>query len=159
MMRTTKEAAEKLVHDRQVNALNDLLIKNYDSEKGYKEALAETNDALLKENFKVQAARRSQYINELDKAVRDLNAVPAASGSAIGVVHRAWIDFKTAFIGKSNDDILEECRRGDKIAVSEYEEVLTDSTLSINSRQTLISQLNSIQKSLTTINTLEETKG
>ncbi len=155
-MESTKEAADKLVHDRQVEALNDLLVKNYDSENGYKEALTETDNAHLKEYFKRQAAQRGQYINELDKAVRDLNAEPAASGSTGGSLHRVWIDFKTAFTGKDDESILEECIRGDKTAVSEYQEVLGDSAFSEGTRKTVQLQLNGIQNTLDTIKRLED---
>jgi uncharacterized protein (TIGR02284 family) len=155
-MESTKEAADRLVHERQVEALNDLLVKNYDSENGYKEALTETKNAHLKEYFKRQAAQRGQYINELDKAVRDLNAEPAKSGSAAGTLHRTWIDFKTAFTGKSDESILEECIRGDKTAVSEYQDVLKDSAFSDTTRQTVQLQLNGIQNTLDSIKKLED---
>ncbi len=155
-METTKEAADRISREQKVKALNDLLVKNYDSESGYKTAITETDNVRLKSYFQAQAAQRSQYVNELDKAIRDLNAEPAKSGSALGSVHRSWIDFKTAFTGKDDEAVLEECIRGDKTAVEEYEEVLKDTTLLEPTRQTVQLQLNGIKNTLDTIKSLED---
>jgi uncharacterized protein (TIGR02284 family) len=155
-MKTTKEAADKKLHENRVKALNELLSKNYESEEGYKNALQDTDNPKLKNYFQRQAAQRAQYINELDKAVRDLNAEPAKSGSAMAGVHRTWMDFKTAITGKSDEAVLEECIRGDKTAVEEYEEVLMDTSLPEPTRKVVQYQLNGIKNTLDTIKGLED---
>ena len=139
-----------------MNALNDLLVKNYDGEHGYKTAITETDNARLKTYFQQQAAQRSQNANELDKAIRDLNAEPAKSGSALGSAHRAWIDFKTAFTGKDDEAVLEECIRGDKTAVEEYEEALKQAEFLRPVRQIVEYQLNGVKNTLDTIKSLED---
>ncbi|MGB3591431.1 MAG: PA2169 family four-helix-bundle protein [Nonlabens sp.] len=155
-MESTKEHADKKLHENRVEALNDLLQKNYESEQGYKNALTDTNSPRLKTYFQKQAAQRSQYINELDKAVRDLNAEPAKSGGATAAIHRTWMDFKTAITGKSDEAVLEECIRGDKNAVAEYEEVLMDASFPEETRRTVQYQLNGIKNTLDTIKRLED---
>ena len=155
-MKTTKEEADKLVHDRQVEALNDLLVKNYDSENGYKEALLETENPHLKKYFKKQAAQRGQYINELDKALREPTRSQLNLGLPAGSMHRVWIDFKTALTGKSDESILEECIRGDKTAVEEYKEVLENNAFSDATRNQVQYQLNGIQNTLDTVRRLED---
>ncbi|OUS09610.1 hypothetical protein A9Q93_13755 [Nonlabens dokdonensis] len=155
-METTREEAKQLAHDETVNALNQLLEKNYDAEQGYKNALLDTDNDRLKTYFKRQAASRSQNANELDKAIRDLNATPVQSGSTEGAIHRTWMDFKTAIVGKDDEAILEECIRGDKAAVSEYKEVLENENYLHETKDVVRYQLNGIQNTLDTIKKLED---
>ena len=155
-METTREEAKQLAHDETVNALNQLLEKNYDAEQGYKNALLDTDNDRLKTYLKRQAASRSQNANELDKAIRDLNATPVQSGSTEGAIHRTWMDFKTAIVGKDDEAILEECIRGDKAAVSEYKEVLENENYLHETKDVVRYQLNGIQNTLDTIKKLED---
>ncbi len=155
-MGTTDKNQESKQHENRVNALNDLLSKNYESEEGYKNALTDTDNNRLKNYFKKQAAQRAQYVTELDKAVRDLNAEPAKSGSVKAGIHRTWMDFKTAITGKSDEAVLEECIRGDKTAVQEYEEVLMDTSLPEATRKVVQYQLNGIKNTLDTVKKLED---
>ncbi len=155
-METTREKAKQLAHDETVSALNQLLEKNYDTEQGYKNALLETNNERLKLYFKRQAASRSRNANELDKAIRDLNETPVKSGSTEGAIHRTWMDFKTAIVGKDDEAILEECIRGDEAAVSEYQDILDNQNYLHETKDVLRYQLDGIQNTLNTIKKLED---
>jgi uncharacterized protein (TIGR02284 family) len=155
-METTREAAKQIAHDETVSALNQLLEKNYDAEQGYKNALLDAKNDRLKTYFKRQAASRSQNANELDKAIRDLNATPIENGSTQATVHRAWMDFKTAITGKDDEAVLEECIRGDKAAVDEYQSVLNNQNYLHESKDLVRYQLNGIQNTLDTIKKLED---
>ncbi|EAS19395.1 PA2169 family four-helix-bundle protein [Nonlabens mediterrranea] len=155
-METTREEAHRKSHDATVNALNALLEKNYDAEQGYKNALTDVDNSRLKSYFQTQAAKRSQYVNELDASLRLLNATPVEKGSATAAAHRTWMDFKTAFTGKNEEAILEECIRGDKAAVSEYKDVLENQEYLHEYKDVVRNQLNGIENTLNTIQKLED---
>ena len=153
-----KHDEKVLTEDRQreVEALNDLLVKNYDSEAGYKNALLDSHHEKIKMYFKKQALQRALFINELDKEIRFLNATPVKSGSKTGTAHRVWMDFKTAFTNKSDEAILEECIRGDKNAVAEYRSLLEDQPFTDQTRKVVQYQLNAILNTLDTIKKCED---
>ena len=155
-METTREENKRHSHDETVKVLNQLLEKNYDAEKGYRKAIKDADSPKLKTYFTRQAAHRAQHANELDKAIRDLNATPVENGSSTGSIHRAWIDIKTAFTGNDDEAVLEECIRGDKAAVEEYQEVLDNETYLHEAKSIVRSQLQSIQNTLSTIKGLED---
>jgi uncharacterized protein (TIGR02284 family) len=155
-MESTREEAKNLAHDETVAALNQLLEKNYDAEQGYKNALVDAKNPSLKSYFTRQAANRSQYVNELDKAIRDLNADPIEKGSTTGSLHRTWMDIKTAIVGKDDEAVLEECIRGDKAAVEEYKEVLNNQEYLHGAADVVRNQLNGILNTLDTIKKLED---
>ncbi|MEP6429378.1 MAG: PA2169 family four-helix-bundle protein [Nonlabens ulvanivorans] len=155
-METTREEAHRKSHDATVNALNALLEKNYDAELGYKNALTDVKSDNLKTYFMRQAAHRSQYANELDASLRLLNATPVEKGSATAAAHRTWMDFKTAFTGKNDEAILEECIRGDKAAVQEYKDVLENQDYLHEYKDVVRNQLSGIENTLQTKKGLED---
>lgn len=155
-METTREKANEESRKATVNALNSLLVKNYDAVKGYKHALKDAKDERLKAYFKKQAAQRSQYANQLDETLRKLNATPLEEGSTAAALHRTWMDFKKVLSSKDDHLVLEECIRGDKAAVKEYQEVL-DSKYYLDEFKALVSQqMGGIEKTLRTIKKLED---
>jgi uncharacterized protein (TIGR02284 family) len=157
-METTLEGAKEQNHDKIVKSLQELLEKNYDAEKGFRKALDNTKNNSLKNYLKHQAVKRNRFATELDFEIRNLNAKPKESGSATGSLHRAWIDLKSAIAGNDDEAILEECIRGDKASVKEYEEVLKEHKLHSKIEQVVTQQLNDIRKTLNEVKRLEDLK-
>ena len=155
-MKTTKEQADQDVHKKLVNNLQELLEKNYDAEKGYKKALEDAKDGQLKTFLLHQAAQRGQFVNELDKEIRNLNEEPKKSGSATGSLHRAWIDIKAAVSGNDDEAVLEECIRGEKASVEEYEDRIKNNAFPPKIASVVNSQLTSINATLNKVKTLED---
>ena len=155
-MKTTLERAREENHDKMVDSLQELLEKNYDAEKGFKKARDNTKNHSLKDYLKRQAVKRNRFATELDFEIRGLNAKPKESGSATASIHRAWIDLKSAIAGNDDEAILEECIRGDKASVEEYEEVLEKHKLHSKIEQVVTQQLNDIRKTLNEVKRLED---
>ncbi|MCF4101542.1 PA2169 family four-helix-bundle protein [Gillisia sp. M10.2A] len=155
-MKTTREEAKEHSHDDLVHHLQGLLEKNYDAEKGFKKAMVETEDLNLKEFLQRQALQRNRFATQLDKEIHSLNAKPKEKGSAIGALHRAWIDVKTAFTGNDDEAILEECIRGEKASVREYEETLKKQKFPAKITDVLNSQLSEIRTTLSKVKSLED---
>ncbi|MDT0295032.1 PA2169 family four-helix-bundle protein [Mesonia ostreae] len=154
-MKTTREKAKEDSHKNLVNNLQELLEKNYDAEKGFKKALEDSDHENLKEFLKYQAVKRSRFATEIDKILRDLGEKPKEDGSALGTAHRAWIDVKTAFTGKDDEAILEECIRGDKASIEEYEGKMKTNDFPADISKVLDKQLMDIQQTLSTVKCLE----
>ncbi len=139
-----------------IDGLQELLQKNYDAEDGYKQVMQKTDNAPLKNWLKNQAAQRSAFATQIDKELRAINETPADSGTALAAAHRAWIDVKTAVASNTDEAILEECVRGEKASVAEYEaQIKTDNyTGELNSL--LVDQLHQIKSTLNLATSLEE---
>ncbi len=138
------------------DSLQELLQKNYDAEKGFKQVLEKAENPQLKSWMKKQAVQRSHFATEIDGELRKLNVEPKESGSVSGSAHRVWIDVKTALSMDKDESILEECIRGEKASVSEYEETLNNSYWTPNVKSMLTEQKNKVQASLSTVKRLED---
>lgn len=139
-----------------VNGLQDLLVKNYDAENGYKQVLQKTNNDSLKKWLRNQAAQRSHFATEIDSELRSMNETPADSGSTLAAAHRTWIDVKTAISSDTDEAILEECIRGEKASVSEYESQINSNKFPSNLNSLLENQCNKIKSSLDMAKSLEK---
>ncbi len=154
-METTLEQAKKDNHNNLVSNLQELLEKNYDAEQGFTKAMTDAKDGQLKNFLQRKAAQRSQFVNELDKEIRNLNETPKDSGSFTGAAHRAWIDIKTAVTGENDEAVLEECIRGEKASLEEYKNRLQENNFPENVRSILSNQLATIEKTVSQVKTLE----
>lgn len=156
-MKTTREEAKEESHDKLVHNLNELLEKNYDADKGFKKAIEDSDSSSLKRFFKQQAVIRNRFATEIENELHNLNAhSKIKSGSAVGGLHRVWIDIKTALSHNDDESVLEECIRGEKASVKEYEEKLKKYHFPEKIDTMLTNQLNEIRNTIATVKTLED---
>lgn len=155
-MKTTREEAKEGSHKELVGHLQELIEKNLDAEKGFKNALEETKNAHLKQFFKKQAVQRNKFVTELDFVLRSLNEEPKEKGSALGGIHRVWMDIKTSLTGDKDEAVLEEVIRGEKASEKEYEEKLKDYFFPHDISELLNRQLAEIRMTLSKVKTLED---
>ena len=104
--------------------LNELIETSKDGEKGFARAAEEATDPQLKAVLREGAARCRTGAQELEAQVRTLGGKPETGGSAMGAVHRGWLDAKSAVTGRDAKAILVECERGEDYAKARYEEAL-----------------------------------
>jgi len=143
----TKEVGQKL---------NDLLEKTYDAEKGFKKAAENIEHASLKSYFRNKAQERYNFGHELKQEIRSFNQDIDKGGSLTGTAHRAWMDVKSLFSANDEESMLNEAIRGEKAAIEEYEEVLTETSLPMSTKSILQSQKTTINNGLSKINSLED---
>ncbi len=156
-MKTTLEDAREKTHKEIVDALQGLVEKNHDAEKGFKKAMEDVKHASLKTFLSRQAVQRNRFVTELEYELRQLDAQPKEDdGSISGSIHRAWIDLKAAVTGHDAENVLEECIRGEKASVKEYDEVLKNHTLPLNISNVVTKQRDEINNTLNRIKTLED---
>jgi uncharacterized protein (TIGR02284 family) len=104
--------------------LNELIETSKDGEKGYTKAAEEIADPQIKSVLLEGANRCRTGARELQERVRALGGEPETTGSALGAMHRGWIDVKTAVASRDTKSILEECERGEDYAKARYAEAL-----------------------------------
>ena len=146
-MSNSKEIAERL---------NDLLEKNYDSEKGYKEAADDVKNPRLKEFFTDRAKQRYDFGHELKAEIRNFGESPDKGSSLKADAHRAWMNLKTAFSGDNEEAVLEEAVRGEKAAIEDYNKAIKDWELPPSTENLLIKQRNAIERSMKKVKDLED---
>lgn len=138
------------------NQLNGLLEKTYDAEKGFRKAAENVEHAGLKNYFNQKAQERYDFGHELKQEINSFGQEVDKGGSFTGSAHRAWMDVKSFLSLDNEESMLEEAIRGEKSAVSEYDEVLSETSLPQSTQNVLMKQKNSIESGLNTIKRLED---
>ncbi|WP_298950025.1 PA2169 family four-helix-bundle protein [uncultured Nonlabens sp.] len=146
-MNYTKEVSQKL---------NDLLTKNYDAEAGYKLATEQVNSSRLKGFFSSQQEERYNFGHELKEEIKSYGESPEKGTSLKGDAHRTWMNLKSTFTSNNEEAILEEAVRGEKTAVEEYNQIITETTLPPSTKNMLIKHRDTIQNALTRVSAMEE---
>ncbi|WP_373058366.1 PA2169 family four-helix-bundle protein [Zunongwangia sp. H14] len=136
--------------------LQTLLERNYDAREGFKQAMEDTHNHDLKRFLFAKAIQRGEFIAELENQLDSLHEKAQKEGTISGTVHRAWIDLKTTLAGKEDVEVLEECLRGEKVILEEYQETLKKENFPGELAAVLQKQMLEIQKTLDEIKSLED---
>lgn len=146
-MKYSEEIADKL---------NDLLEKNYDTEKGYKYAAENSKDPQLKSFFNERAQERYDFGHELKSEIRNFGETPDKGSSIEGDLQRSWMNLKSSFTSNKEEPILQEMVRGEKAAVEEYNDVISDENLPPSTKNILMKQRNAITAALNKVKSMEQ---
>lgn len=139
-----------------IKILNDLLEKNYDAIRGYFEAAEHVRSALLASFLEENAEIRQGYAEELIDDIYTLNGEPIESTSLTSNLHRAWVNLKTAITDDKEEAVLEECIRGEKAALEDYEKALMSESLPTTTLELLEEQRGQIAATLDELRSMEE---
>jgi uncharacterized protein (TIGR02284 family) len=142
-------------NDKVVSELNDLLTKNYDAEKGYKEAAEKIEHRALKSYFESQAQNRYDFGHKIKELIGKYGGTPDKGTSLAGDLHRTWIAIRSAF-ATGDQAIYEECIRGEETFSEEYGEVLNDTNLPQDVRDMVRKQKDSVDRALVALRTMED---
>ena len=138
------------------NKLNELLVKNYDAEKGYLNAIDNVESNRLKMFFKRRASERSEFAKELRTEILQYGEIPEDSGSLKGTLHRNWMSLKSLFSSNNEEAILEEAIRGEEASLESYNNLLEERNLPPSIDSILIKHKNAIQSAINTEKVHEE---
>ncbi|GEQ84549.1 hypothetical protein ULMS_00570 [Patiriisocius marinistellae] len=128
--------------------LNELLTKNYDAEAGYKKAAEIVDNPKLKRFFEAEAQKRYDFGHELKSEIKNYGENPDKGTSFTGDAHRAWMGMKSAFTSKNEGTILTEVKKGEKATISEYREIINDTTLPPSTATLITKQVTQIENAL-----------
>ena len=143
-------------HSKEMSKrLNDLLEKNYDSEKGFRNAADDVKDTRLKEFFKGKAQQRYEFGHELKSEIKNFGETPEKGTSVKGDAHRTWMDLKSKLSSDNEEAILEETIRGEKAAVEDYNKAIKEYEFPPSTANILMKQRNSIERTLNEVKELE----
>ena len=137
------------------NKLNELLEKNYDAEAGYKLAQGKVDSSRVKDFFSQQAQERYNFGHELKTEIKSFGQEPDKGTSLKGDAHRTWMNIKSTFSSDNEESMLEEAIRGEKAALEEYNEVLSDHSLPVSTKSVLSKHRDNIQNALNRVETME----
>lgn len=142
--------------DKIGDHLNDILEKNIDAQKGFDQASDHTDSNGLKTYFKTRAEERAGFVTALKSELNKYGEKFSDSGSAAAGIHRGWMDFKSVFSSDDDESMLEECIRGEKNALKEYDEALKPGELPASTADLLRTQREKIQSGLNKIKSMED---
>jgi uncharacterized protein (TIGR02284 family) len=143
---------EKIISEK----LNELLIKNYDAEKGYINAMKEVDNVNIKNFFKDRAEERARFARQLRTEILTYGELPEDSGSLKGILHRNWMTLKATFSSNNEETILNEALRGEKASLEEYNTLLSDTTFPSRLIELLREQRNAIEAAINSVKIYEE---
>lgn len=107
-----------------IHALNACIETCMDGEKGFAVAAAEVRDPMLKELFMRRSKQRAENMMALQRAVTMFGGFPENEGTVRGTLHRSWMTTVRIAEGRSDALYLEECIRGERAAMRDYEAAL-----------------------------------
>lgn len=144
-------------NDKTVECLNDLLTKAYDAEEGFRQAAERAaGHPTLVAFFKKQSDLRLSFGHEIKAAITKYGGTPDKGSSAAAKAHQVWISVKDTLTPENDGEaILEECIRGEKHALEEYDQKLKNPDLPADVIELMTSQRQQIAESLTSVQAKE----
>ncbi|MCQ4313273.1 PA2169 family four-helix-bundle protein [Stutzerimonas sp. VN223-3] len=128
-----------------ISVLNDLIETSKDGEKGFLECAEDLKSPNLKTTMTQRAHDCATAAAELQQLVRTLGGDPETTTSTAGDMHRRWVDLKSMITGKSDEAILNECERGEDVALKSYRKAL-EKDLPVDVRSVVERQLQGVQR-------------
>ncbi|MBA1272328.1 PA2169 family four-helix-bundle protein [Stutzerimonas azotifigens] len=128
-----------------ISVLNDLIETSKDGEKGFRECAEDLKSPQLKTTMTQRAQDCASAVAELQQLVRSLGGDPETSTSMSGDMHRRWVDLKSMLTGKDDEAILNECERGEDVALKSYRKAL-EKDLPPDVRAVVEKQLQGVQR-------------
>jgi uncharacterized protein (TIGR02284 family) len=113
-----------MANDDVIDVLNDLIETSKDGEYGFKTCAERANDPQLKQIFSRRSADCAKGAQELQALVAQCGGKPEQRGSAAGAMHRGWVSVRDAVSGSSDQGVLDECERGEDLALASYRKAL-----------------------------------
>ncbi|MEP6609084.1 MAG: PA2169 family four-helix-bundle protein [Burkholderiaceae bacterium] len=110
--------------DDVVETLNDLIENCKDGEYGFQTCAEHAKSADLKRVFSQRAGECQQAAQELQTLVTRFGGKPDTSGTVSGAAHRGWIAVRGAVALDDDQAMLNECERGEDMALNRYRKAL-----------------------------------
>lgn len=133
-------------NEREVDTLNSLIKTTIDSVDGYRSAAEDAENGTYRSIFFDRANERSAVADRLQAYVRELGGEPNTDGSVAAGAHRAFMDLKSAVTGKDDTAVVAEVERGEDLIKHKFEEAMSDSDLSPETRSLIDSCYKSVKE-------------
>jgi uncharacterized protein (TIGR02284 family) len=107
-----------------IDVLNDLIETCKDGEYGFRASAEQAKASSLRANLLARASSCATAADQLRVHVVELGGKPEQSGSAAGALHRGWVAAKAKLSTFDDLAVLEECERGEDVALRSYRDAL-----------------------------------
>lgn len=131
--------------DDVVSTLNNLIETCKDGEQGFKTCAENVKDSALRSYFNNRAQSCAASATELQTQVLLYGEEAETSSSMSGALHRGWVNIKAMITGSDDEAILDECERGEDVALKAYRDAL-QKDLPPNVRSIVLRQYEGVQK-------------
>src|SRR5690606_24311695 len=128
-----------------ISVLNDLIETSKDGEKGFRECAEDLKRADLKTTMMQRSQDCASAAAELQQLVRSRGGEPVTRSSVGGGVSTRWTGLKWMVTGKDDEAILNECERGEDVALKSYRKAL-DKDLPADIRVVVQRQFQGVQR-------------
>jgi uncharacterized protein (TIGR02284 family) len=112
--------------DALIDTLNDLIENCRDGELGFRACAEHARSEELKDLFARRAHGCGEAAGELQSLVARLGGTADDGGSASGALHRGWVNLRGALALDDDRAMLDECERGEDLAVARYRRALEE---------------------------------
>ena len=144
--------------DKIKSAIQDLINRLQDAEKGYKEIIKASSNTLVNKWLDDYATERHQMHFVLEEEMKKLGGEPEVKTTFLGELHRIFIDIKINATSKPNEFtvIVDEIERGASKLIEDYKKVIHEIEMSPGLQKILVGQKLIIEKELQTLIELRE---
>ncbi|AKJ29777.1 ferritin-like domain-containing protein [Caldimonas brevitalea] len=132
-------------NDDVIDVLNNLIETCKDGEYGFNSCAEHCKSPELKAIFTSRAQDCRRGADELQARVAALGGKPDTGGSVAGALHRGWVATRDALTGRDDTAMLEECERGEDVALASYRKAL-QKDLPVDLRALIERQLQGAQR-------------
>lgn len=112
--------------DALIETLNDLIENCKDGELGFETCAEHARSEELKDLFARRARGCGEAAGQLQSLVARFGGTADVGGSASGALHRGWVNLRGALALDDDRAMLDECERGEDLAVARYRRALEE---------------------------------
>jgi uncharacterized protein (TIGR02284 family) len=147
-----------MTNSNMKSALQDLIYRLQDAEKGYNELYKATSNPAFHKWLKTYTLERHKMHQQLEKIVTELGGSAEVDTTFLGKLHRMFIDIKISNTSLENqfEAIIDEIERGATSLISDYQRVLQDVEFPSKYVTILMDQKTQIQNELKGMKVLRE---
>jgi len=109
-----------------IDCLNRLVETSKDGEYGFRTSAEHVQSAPLRQLLTTRADECRQAASELQAMIVQNGGKPDDGGSVSGAMHRGWVAVKGKLAGYSDLAVLQECERGEDVALERYRSALEE---------------------------------
>ena len=113
-----------MTNDDTIDTLNKLIETCKDGEYGFRSCAEHTKSADLKSLFMRRSEDCRRGATELQAQVRRLGGKAETDSSTTGALHRGWVSVVGKLSGYSDQQMLDECERGEDAALERYRDAI-----------------------------------
>lgn len=143
------------INEDAIDTLNDLLECCRDGEYGFRECAEHTKAQDIKTVLGQRAEDCRMAAVDLQALIVKMGGEPEEGGTASGAMHRGWVSVKGTLTGYSDYAMLDECERGEDVALANYRKALKQ-TLPAVARALVESQSQGAQRNHDQIKALRD---